>query len=182
MSKYVKSWEKTLSVSQYHIKTLTGDALLTAACVCYLGPLGQETRDKLLRDWKIACLGSTGQSESENDDDSELDIENNATSTKELHQGLLGCSTSKSIPFIAPERIPVRRDFKLKEILSTEEELYCWRYSGLPVNLTAVENALMMRTICELSSRHWPLLIDTDLQSYMWIKCLHQTMDTKGNH
>lgn len=175
---HVQSWEEAFRGCRYHIKTLAGDALLTAACVCYLGPMDQETREKLLGDWKISCQGSTKGDEETEEDDNEDDVDNGLGDYFQTRSSDKNMFTSIVRPYV--KRVPVRSDFNLKGVLTTEEELYNWRHSGLPSNATAVENALQMRSICELTSRHWPLLIDTDQQSYMWVKCLHQSIGTKG--
>ena len=41
------------------MKTLIGDALLTAACICYLGPIEQQRREQLVNKWKTVCQGKT---------------------------------------------------------------------------------------------------------------------------
>lgn len=178
MSVHVQSWEEAFQGCQYHIKTLAGDALLTAACVCYLGPMDQETREKLLGDWKISCQGSTKDDEESEEDDTEDDVDNDLENYFQSRSSDTKIFTSVTCPCV--KQVPVRSDFSLKGVLTTEEELYNWRHSGLPSNTTTVENALQMRSICELASRHWPLLIDTDQQSYMWVKCLHRSTGVKG--
>ena len=172
MSSHIKSWQQTLRVCQYHIKTLIGDALLTAACICYLGPLEQERRVQLLRDWKKVCKGN-----SEDDDDGDGDDDRTANAQSYVDTNFQ--STSASFPF-GIHHVPCRSDFNLKEILSSSEELYTWRNSGLSVNSRAVENALTMRAVCDKASRHWPLLIDTDLQSYPWVKYYHENKPNEG--
>jgi hypothetical protein len=169
MSNHIRSWEETLRVCQYHIKTLIGDALLTAACTCYLGPLEQESRVRLLRDWQMVCRGNC------EDEDGDDDTPANA----ESHVDTRFQSTNTPFPF-GIHHVPCRSDFSLKQILSSEEELYTWRNSGLSVNSRAVENALTMRAVCDKASRHWPLLIDTDLQSYAWVKWFHENRSNEG--
>ena len=153
------------------METLIGDALLTAACICYLPPMEQEKREQLLCDWKIVCQG---RSEEDDDDDNDNDM----TVTNDL----LSCfKTDKSFP-VRIRHVPWRNDFSLQEILSSNEELYTWRNSGMSANAQAVENALIIRAVCDLASKHWPLLVDTDLQSYAWLKCLHENRPDKGEN
>lgn len=168
MSSQVKSWQEKLHGCQYHIKTLIGDALLTAASVCYLGPMDQERREQLLHDWKTVCRGKT------EDDDNDVDEcmpQSNADNKS---------TYTKASVAVATQHFPVRNDFNLKEILSRKEEMYTWRYSGLSVNSRALDNALTMRAVCDKASRHWPLLVDTDLQSYQWVKSFHQSTANEG--
>ena len=170
MSSHVKSWQENLRVCQYHMKTLIGDALLTAACICYLGPMEQEKREQLLHDWKTVCQGNT-----EEDDDGDGDT----TVTAQSHIESRRKSTSTPLP-VGIHHVPCRSNFSLKEILSSKDELYSWRYSGLSVNSRAVENALTMRAVCDKASRPWPLLVDTDMQSYAWVKCFHENKANEG--
>ena len=44
-------WKSELKLAKSKIKTAPGDALLTAACVCYHGPLDNNTRADLMNDW-----------------------------------------------------------------------------------------------------------------------------------
>jgi dynein heavy chain len=154
------------------MKTLIGDALLTAACICYLGPLEQERREQLLYEWKTIC-----QEKTEEDDDGDDDTTFTANAQSSVNTRCK--STSASFP-VGIYHVPCRSDFNLKEILSCKEELYTWRNSGLSVNSRAVENALTMRTVCDEASGHWPLLVDTDLQSYAWVKCFHEKRANEG--
>lgn len=170
MSSHVKSWQEKLRVCQYHIKTLIGDALLTAACICYLGPMGQEGREQLLNDWKIVCQGKTDE-----DDDA---IDDTFVTANTQSYGQTGRT---SFP-VGIDRVPCRSDFSLKEILSNKEELYIWKKSGLSVDCRAIENALTMRAVCDKASRHWPLLVDTDLQSYAWVKCFYENKINEGEN
>lgn len=48
-------WRKQLKNSRNRIKTSAGDALVTAASVCYFGPLEDKYRNDLLQDWIEKC-------------------------------------------------------------------------------------------------------------------------------
>lgn len=167
MSSHVKSWQEKLHGCHYHIKTLVGDALLTAACTCYLGPMDQERREQLLHDWKTVCRGKA------EDDDNDVD-----DTMPQSNVDNRGMHTKASVT--VTQHFLVRSDFNLKEILSSKEEIYTWRHSGLSVNSRTLDNALTMRAVCDKASRHWPLLVDTDLQSYQWVKSFHQSTAHEG--
>lgn len=168
MSSHVKSWQEKLCVCLYHMETLVGDALLSAACVCYLGPLEQGKRQQLIHEWKTVCGGKM-EEDDDNDDDNAI---NPRSFTNTSYN-----STSFHIP--VTHRLLFRSDFSLKTVLSNKEELYKWQSLSLPVNFHSVESALIMRAICDKASKHWPLLVDTDLQSYAWVKCFHGDKDHK---
>lgn len=172
MSSHVKSWQEKLRVCQYHAKTLIGDALLTAACICYLGPMEQERREQLLNDWKTVCQGKT-------EEDDEVDDDTCVTTKSQSYGQTRYRSTSTSFP-VGIDSVPCRSDFSLKEIMSSKEELYTWQNAGLSVDCRAIENALTIRAVCDKASRHWPLLVDTDLQSYAWVKCFHENKVNEG--
>ena len=48
-------WRSELRQAKGKIKTAPGDALLTAACICYHGPLDNRTRADLMHDWLNRC-------------------------------------------------------------------------------------------------------------------------------
>ncbi|KAL3832089.1 hypothetical protein ACJMK2_023767 [Sinanodonta woodiana] len=48
-------WKSELKKARHHINTAPGDALITAACVCYHGPLNDKSRAELLQDWLDRC-------------------------------------------------------------------------------------------------------------------------------
>lgn len=177
MSPHVKSWQGKLDVCQYHIKTLIADALLTAACICYLGPMDEDGREHLLRGWKTVCEGKIEDDDDDVDGDDAMSFASHSKSYVDIRRK----PTSATLPFgIHP--LSCRKNFNLKEILSSKEKLYSWRYSGLPVSSSAVDNALIMRAVCDMASRHWPLLVDTDLQSYAWVKCFHKNKVSEGEN
>ena len=55
MSAQHSTWKFNLERAANNLTTAPGDALLTAACVCYQGPLKQEMRRKLFADWLQRC-------------------------------------------------------------------------------------------------------------------------------
>ncbi|XP_052798483.1 dynein heavy chain domain-containing protein 1-like isoform X5 [Mya arenaria] len=48
-------WKSELRKAKHQIFTAPGDALITAACVCYQGPLSDKLRGELLQDWLDRC-------------------------------------------------------------------------------------------------------------------------------
>ena len=52
-------WKSELKKAKHQIFTAPGDALVTAACVCYHGPLNDKFRAELLQDWLDRCKQGT---------------------------------------------------------------------------------------------------------------------------
>ena len=52
-------WKSELKKARHQINTAPGDALVTAACVCYHGPLNDKHRAELLQDWLDKCRQGT---------------------------------------------------------------------------------------------------------------------------
>ncbi|XP_041366047.1 dynein-1-beta heavy chain, flagellar inner arm I1 complex-like isoform X2 [Gigantopelta aegis] len=48
-------WRSELKKAKRHVRCTPGDALITAACVCYHGPLDDKFRSDLLQDWLNRC-------------------------------------------------------------------------------------------------------------------------------
>ncbi|XP_076466624.1 dynein heavy chain domain-containing protein 1-like isoform X2 [Babylonia areolata] len=52
-------WRLELRKARRHLLTAPGDALITAACVCYHGPLDDKSRLELITDWLDRCRQGT---------------------------------------------------------------------------------------------------------------------------
>ncbi|XP_025095393.1 dynein heavy chain domain-containing protein 1-like isoform X2 [Pomacea canaliculata] len=52
-------WRAELKKARRHILAAPGDALITAACVCYHGPLDDKARQELITDWMERCRQGT---------------------------------------------------------------------------------------------------------------------------
>ena len=59
LSIYSNLWHSNRSTAKQHLLTAPGDALVTAAAVCYLGPLVSAARDELFADWLRVCDGAS---------------------------------------------------------------------------------------------------------------------------
>lgn len=56
---YSDLWHSRRSSAQQRLLTAPGDALVTAAAVCYLGPLAPAAREHLFSDWLQVCDGTS---------------------------------------------------------------------------------------------------------------------------
>lgn len=63
LSTYSNLWHSNRSIAKQHLLTAPGDALVTAAAVCYLGPLIPAARDELFADWLRVCDGVSREPE-----------------------------------------------------------------------------------------------------------------------
>ena len=63
LSTYSNLWHSNRSIAKQQLLTAPGDALVTAAAVCYLGPLGPAARDELFADWLRVCDGVSREPE-----------------------------------------------------------------------------------------------------------------------
>ena len=52
-------WRSELRKARRHMLAAPGDALVTAACVCYHGPLDDKSRLELITDWLDRCRQGT---------------------------------------------------------------------------------------------------------------------------
>ena len=59
LSMYSHLWHSSRSSAKQRLITAPGDALVTAAAVCYLGPLVPAAREELFSDWLRVCDGTT---------------------------------------------------------------------------------------------------------------------------
>lgn len=63
LSTYTNLWHSSRSSAKQRLLTAPGDALVTAAAVCYLGPLVPAAREELFSDWLRVCDGTSRESE-----------------------------------------------------------------------------------------------------------------------
>ena len=62
LSTYTSLWHSHRSSAKQRLLTAPGDALVTAAAVCYLGPLVSDAREELFSDWLRVCDGTIRES------------------------------------------------------------------------------------------------------------------------
>lgn len=184
MEMYSDSWQDSLKACKQHLATAPGDALVTAASVCYLGPVNPEGRAELFADWLRVCDGSsrTGYqrrfslassmlSETEVQRWQQGDKLGEVTIDKES-----GPRTFESMPAstMVGSVVPVRKDISVQTVLSTPEELDSWKHAGYPSDMQALQNALIMRACCADRNRCWPLLLDPHHQADMWVRIIEE--------
>ncbi|XP_029457600.1 dynein heavy chain domain-containing protein 1 [Rhinatrema bivittatum] len=162
MALYVAAWTAALEVMKHQSLTLSGDSLLLAAAVSYLGAFPVERAEELLEKWKRICDGRAGSLDPN-------DVE------KELEKtGILPVSSRDPT---GPAPILYREDFNLLELLSTQKEQSSWHDSNLPCNSSVRDTAVLLRAFTNHCRRRWPLLVDPDQQGELWLRVLQKHED-----
>ncbi|XP_067889058.1 dynein heavy chain domain-containing protein 1 [Heterodontus francisci] len=169
LSPHQFEWDEALKQSKDRKITISGDGLLTAAAIIYLGPFEEKMRQELLKKWKTACY--TGEIHMEPEDARQelvklLPVKTPLTSQEKI--------TSDADHQRAPTFIPIRSDFLLLDILSSLGEQLKWNCDKLPVNATARVSVLLARILVKCCPLPWPLFIDPDNQCEMWIQILQE--------
>lgn len=139
-------------VLEYHQDTVHGDALLIAAAVTYLGPFPPVRREELLEKWQMLCAGAR--------------ISLGPDDVSRLLQKELPC------PGTASCRSPllmVQQPFNLVSLLSTAREQRIWDRVHRPKDQESRLAALLLLSNTHARAHRWPLLVDPDRQSLVWL-------------
>ncbi|XP_073235787.1 dynein heavy chain domain-containing protein 1-like [Porites lutea] len=181
---YSDLWHNRRSSAQQRLLTAPGDALVTAAAVCYLGPLAPAAREHLFSDWLQVCDGTFRDTKERllSLSSMVLDDARNKASVDDNCTGRESRPTTQSTlaSTLATGNLPLRKDVSLQTILSSPNEVDEWRRNDLPTDEHALQNVLILRSCGDDRSRAWPLLIDPHNQAELWIRALHED-DALGN-
>ncbi|XP_062910989.1 dynein heavy chain domain-containing protein 1 [Mobula hypostoma] len=157
-------WKEVLQQCRDCRTTVSGDSLLTAAAVVYLGPFTEKTRQELLEKWKVACY--SGRMETEHRD-ARMEL------LGTLAEGSPSSRAAGEEPTGTPATfIPSRKSFLLLDTLSSLREQLEWNQLKLPVNATARISVLIARLQLQYAATPWPLFVDPDLQTGLWMGVL----------
>ena len=181
METYSVTWENNRTVSKQRLVTAPGDALVTAACVCYLGPLSPEARDELFSDWLRVCDGTARPDKTRRTLASVMLRDTDVTQSwarkveddvsirgsRPVTRGSVASTVTGSV-------VPLRDDISLEGVLSNPEELDEWKRQDLPSCKAALHSVLIMSACATDRRRAWPLLIDPHDQAELWVRALHQ--------
>uniref|UniRef100_A0A8C4YEV1 Dynein heavy chain domain 1 n=1 Tax=Gopherus evgoodei TaxID=1825980 RepID=A0A8C4YEV1_9SAUR len=135
--------------------TAQGDALLCAAALSYGGAFPPPRRQELLEKWQDIC--ARRQSSLGPDD------------VRRLLEKELPCPGPAPR---GPPLLPVRQDFSLLALLSSEREQRAWDRDQKPQDPAGRQAALLLHTDTHACSRCWPLLLDPDQQALTWLLML----------
>ena len=171
LSVFSDSWHTSRKTEKQRLITAPGDSLVTAAAVCYLGPLVPAARDELFTDWLRVCDGMTREPKKRLCSLASVML---GQSRNEHSLDRMTAQPTTPRSSLSGTVVPLRDDFCLEAILASLNELEEWRRRDLPSDEKALQNALIMRSCSNDRSRNWPLLIDPHNQAELWIKALHE--------
>lgn len=175
LSSYSSLWHGNQSSAKERLLTAPGDALVTAAAVCYLGPLVPDARDELFSDWLRVCNGTTPEPKQRLLSLSSVVLDDARNKNGNVDPVFHTVNTTRPMaPTLTTGKLPLREDVSLQTILSTPNEIDEWKRRDLPSDQQALQNVLILRSCGEDRSRAWPLLVDPHNQAELWIQALHQ--------
>ncbi|EMP30038.1 Dynein heavy chain domain-containing protein 1 [Chelonia mydas] len=149
---HVANWTAAVKLLEQNCSTAQGDALLCAAAVSYLGAFPPPRRQELLEKWQDICAR---RQSSLGPDDVRRVLEKELPCPGPAPRG--------------PALLPVRQDFCLLTMLSSEREQRAWDRARKPHDLAGRQAALLLCTDTRACSRGWPLLLDPDHQALTWL-------------
>ncbi|XP_044881349.1 dynein heavy chain domain-containing protein 1 isoform X10 [Mauremys mutica] len=149
---HVANWTAAVERLEQHCSTAQGDALLCAAALSYMGAFPPPRRQELLEKWQDIC--ARRQSSLGPDD------------VRRLLEKELPCPGPAPR---GPALLPVRQDFRLLALLSSEREQRAWDRDQKPQDPAGRQAALLLHTDTHACSRCWPLLLDPDQQALTWL-------------
>ncbi|CAM5073721.1 unnamed protein product [Eretmochelys imbricata] len=152
LAMHVANWTATVKLLEQNCSTAQGDALLCAAAVSYLGAFPASRRQELLEKWQDICAR---RQSSLGPDDVRRVLEKELPCPGPAPRG--------------PALLPVRQDFCLLTMLSSEREQRAWDRARKPQDLAGRQAALLLCTDTHACSRGWPLLLDPDQQALTWL-------------
>ncbi|XP_043359693.1 LOW QUALITY PROTEIN: dynein heavy chain domain-containing protein 1 [Dermochelys coriacea] len=152
MAMHVANWTAAVKLLEQNCSTAQGDALLCAAAVSYLGAFPPPRRQELLEKWQDICAR---RQSSLGPDDVRRVLEKELPCPGPAPHG--------------PALLPVRQDFCLLTMLSSEREQRAWVRARKPQDLAGRQAALLLCTDAHACSRSWPLLLDPDQQALTWL-------------
>lgn len=160
-------WKSQQKKSKSRLRTCCPDAMLTAAAVCYFGPLSAADRNALLDDWLSRC---------EHGNFSGTDVVDRLDMKEKVDYDSEKISTSNdsgdAASLTSRNPLAVREDFSIIDVLSNYDEQSRWRVHNLGMDQTAVYNALIMRASSLNMALAWPLLVDTNCLAEKWVRAL----------
>ncbi|KAM6960532.1 dynein heavy chain domain-containing protein 1 [Aplochiton taeniatus] len=139
VSRHIDQWESTAQDTEMTSQTITGDALILAAIITYLGPFWPDIRVELMRKWKQLC--DTGRI-SVYPEDPRASLDTNSAPTQ--HNS-------------PPVHIPIPIGADLRTALARAVGMDPRWVDGVPPRLVL---KLLLWGFSGLWAQHWPLLAD----------------------
>jgi dynein heavy chain len=154
-------WMENIKVLEEDYLLLSGDVLLAAAFISYIGPFTKEFREHLLNDcWtpfmKTACKPFIAELTPEEI----LELK----PKKEDHDDEPEMEDAQE-KFVLSDSIPMSDEANPLNILTYDAEVALWQSQNLPSDKVSTENATIVA-----NTDRWPVLIDPQLQAIAWIR------------
>lgn len=141
-------WSKAADDLQNTYDNLTGDVLISAGVIAYLGAFTAAFRQNCAKIWTKLCKVQAH------------------TAAPQLNTNLLSpILISLFIPTLQSKNIPSSDDFSLSKTLGDPIKIRAWNISGLPTDSFSIDNGVIVS-----NSRRWPLMIDPQGQANKWVK------------
>ena len=142
---------------------LTGDALLAAGVLAYLGAFTMEFRRRALAGWlqrclaaKIPCSLGASASASGDEDGAGGDEKKGSEGGEEEEEGGAGGDA-------------INRGFSLATVLGDPILIRQWQIDGLPTDSFSTDNGIVVAT-----ARRWPLMVDPQGQANKWVRAMEK--------
>lgn len=161
---------------------VTGDVLLSAGVIAYLGPFDTVYRRKALEEWVSDCIAKNVPCSVAKDDDTSAPASSRVasptgkksvlaspTSMDEFLSGAQSLLSPTPTGGSASGRGDLQPQvFSLAETLGNRAEIQQWHMNGLPMDILSVDNAVIVT-----HSLRWPLMVDPQYQAVAWIRATH---------
>lgn len=156
-------WGGKVQETSQAYATLTGDVLVAAGFMAYLGVYTVEVRQMCLLSWTamVAAAGLPSSTAAALVGDAAVSSPSAAVARRDAEQ-------SSSL---------LDQGFSLAGMLSTPLQLQRWHMEGLPVGAFSEDNATIVA-----HSQKWPLMIDPQGQARKWIAGMHDASMLKVVH
>jgi dynein heavy chain len=149
---------------------LTGDVLLAAGTLAYLGTFTMEFRKRSLDNWvrrclecKIPCSIQAAPLSGDGDDDAGNETEEKKGEDEEGKDGGEDGGDGSS------GGGGVRAGFSLANVLGNPILVRQWQMDGLPTDSFSTDNGVIVT-----QSRRWPLMIDPQGQANKWVRAMEK--------
>ncbi|XP_033001694.1 dynein heavy chain domain-containing protein 1 [Lacerta agilis] len=152
VAEHMANWTTLTRNLESQHNTVYGDALLSAASLCYLGPFPPQRREELLEKWQAVCAGAWGHL---GPDD-----------VRQLLQKELPCPGPASHSDLL---LAVQQPLDLASLLSSPPEQRLWDRVHKPKDPSSRLVGTILLSSTHTQAHRWPLLVDPDKQACVWL-------------
>jgi len=155
-------WTAEAASLQTKYDALTGDVLLSAGVMSYLGAFTIEFRRDTVQQWvDLLCAAGLAASASPS-----AGVAHPSGAGAAAGDGKVGGN-------IDDEEAP-KVEFSLSKVMGDAISIRQWQLKGLPTDAFSADNAVIVA-----NARRWPLMIDPQGQANKWVKNMEQSNNLK---